>query len=110
MDADLRRMLKQIVHVRAPVGDSLGGTPTFGPPIPIRARVEYDAALVLGTGSGVQRDPRQWFVTEYPVTTDMRIFLPGVDPLDLSKGKKPAAVVSHLDENTAAVDHYEVQL
>jgi hypothetical protein len=110
MDPCLKDMLKQVVYVRAPLETSVGGTPTLGQPVAINARVEFDVSLSAGVGNGTQRTPGHFFVTEYPVTMDMRVYLPGDDQTNPLKGKRPSAVVAHYDERRADVDHYEVML
>ena len=107
VEACLKWTLNKTIHVAQVAGYSPGGTETLGTPVPVKAYVEV-MVNTQGSNLGSERTTTHLVITEDQISTDDRIWLPGLDPTNAAFSRQPDSVDAFNDPETGAVSHYEV--
>lgn len=111
MDPDLRCTLNQVIYVAPLTGRSSSGTPTFGTPESMKARVEKHQRRIE-SDKGEKLTTHRIY-TEGEISMRDRLWLPGVfsDALTVAQlakiARHPLAVVEEPDED-GSTSHFEV--
>jgi hypothetical protein len=109
MDACLKAMLNKTITVRTVTAYTAEGNETLSAPTSVPAYVEVKRSYWQMGNQGTSNEVKHLVITEYQVGLEDRIWLPGDDTLDASKGKRPESV-DVFNDVYGAVDHYEVTL
>lgn len=108
MDPSIKRLLTQIVNVASVVSYN-GPDEVLGPTRQIRAYVETRTAFSSAPNAGNDLANRTILIIEEQISLDDRIWLPGLNPSDLTASRQPMSVNFFYKEN-GSLDHCEVIL
>lgn len=90
MSAFFRSFLTKTIHVAEPTGVDRFGSKTYGAPVPMRARVQVETAIVRGATEDA--DSSHVVYVHGEISRDARVWLPGEDTTDPNASHKPLSV------------------
>ena len=105
MDPALKAMMGDTINTVLRTGRNADGTPTYGSPALITARVEENERIIRPLKGEAVATSHLLF-TEEEITIDHRIWLPGDLTTDLTVARRPIKTTPILNE-VGVVEHYE---
>lgn len=80
------------ITVAPMTGRNAAGDPTFGPQVPVLARVESGKILSLNGALGNVLQATHVAVTKVPINVNDRVWLPGDSTADTSQARRPLSI------------------